>query len=100
MGVEITASNSTLHYENLPELCSWLLTPHPFLNTTIIKDKRILIFCGKIPLWIPYHHFKYFHISLFPLYKKIYPFKHNEVFKREIQPLEMVKYLCERVAVL
>ena len=29
----------------------------------------------------------------------MYPFKHTEVFKREIQPHEMVKYLCERVAV-
>ena len=80
MGVEITAPNSTLHYENLPELPPGFLHPHPFPNTPIIKDKRILIFCGKNNI--------------------IYPFKHTEVFKREIQPHEMVKYLSERVAVL
>ena len=32
--------------------------------------------------------------------KKTYRFKHTEVFEREIPPHEMVKYLCERVAVL
>ena len=50
LGVEITAPNSTLHYENLPELLSGFLHPHPFPNTPIIRDKRILIFCGKITL--------------------------------------------------
>ena len=30
----------------------------------------------------------------------MYPFKHTEAFEREIQPHEIVKYLCERVAVL
>ena len=40
-------------------------------------------------------------ISVFFSYtKKDYPFKRPEVFKREIQLHEMVKYLCERVAVL
>ena len=47
LGVEIIAPNSTLHYENLPELPPGFLHPHPFPNTPIIKDKRILIFCGK-----------------------------------------------------
>ena len=50
LGVGITAPNSTLHYENVPELSSGFLHPHPFPNTLIIKDKRILIFCGKITL--------------------------------------------------
>ena len=50
LGVEVTASNRTLHYENLPELPLGFLHPHPFPNTSIIKDKRILIFCGKITL--------------------------------------------------
>ena len=47
LGVEITAPNSALHYENLPELPPGFLHAHPFSNTPIIKDKRILIFCGK-----------------------------------------------------
>ena len=96
----MTAPNSTLHYENLPELPPGFLQTHPFPNTPIIKDKRILIFCGKITLKILYHHFKYQHISLFLLFKKNHPFKHTELFEREIQPHEMVKYLCEGVAVL
>ena len=50
LGVDITAPNSTLHYENLPELPLGFLGPHPFPNTPIIKDKRILVFCGKIAL--------------------------------------------------
>ena len=48
MDVEMAAPNSTFHYENLPELPPGFLYPHPFPNTPIIKDKRILIFCGKI----------------------------------------------------
>ena len=67
MYVEITAPNNTLYYENLAELPPGFLHPHSFPNTPIIKDKRILIFCGKITLEIPYHHFKYLHISLFLL---------------------------------
>ena len=96
----MTAPNSTLHHENLPELPPGFLYPCPFPNTLIIKDKRILIFCRKITLWILYHHFKYQHIIIFLLFKKTYPLKHTKVFEREIQPHEMVKYLCERVAVL
>ena len=95
----MTATNITLHYGNLRELHPGFIHPHPFPNTPLIKDKIILIFCGKIT-WILYHHFKYQHISLFLLYKKTYPFKHTEVFEREIQPHKMVKCLCERVAVL
>ena len=95
----MTATNSTLHYENLRELPPGFLHPHPFANTSLIKDKRILIFCRKIT-WILYNHFKYRHISLFLLYKKTHHFKHTEVFEREIQPHKMVKCLCERTAVL
>ena len=84
MGVKITAPNCTLHYENLPELPPGFLHRHLFPNTPIMKDKRILIFCGKITLYILYHHFKYEHISLFLLYKKTYPFKRTEVFEMEI----------------
>ena len=29
----------------------------------------------------------------------MYPFKHTAVFEREIQPHEMVKFLCESVEV-
>ena len=37
---------------------------------------------------------------LFSYTKKNYPFQRTKVSEREIQPHEMVKYLCERVAVL
>ena len=50
---------------NLPELPPGFLQPHPFPNTLVMKDKRISIFCGKITLYILYHHFKYEHIHLF-----------------------------------
>ena len=33
-------------------------------------------------------------------YTKKLPSKHTEVFDKEIQPHEMVKYLCESVVVL
>ena len=44
-------------------------------------------------------YFKYQKISLLLLQKNL-PFKHTEVFEREIQSHEMVKYLCESVVVL
>ena len=68
-------SNSTLQYENLPELPSGFLHPHSFPNTPIIKDKRIVIFCAKKSI-STYHSFS--------LTQKTYPSKYTEVFEREI----------------
>ena len=49
---------------------------------------------------ILYHYFKHEYICLFLLlYKESYPNKHTEVFKRETQPNEMAKALCEHIVV-
>ena len=47
-----------------------------------------------------YHHFHNKYISLFILYSKTYSSKHTENFEKEIQPLDIVKPLCETPAVL
>ena len=81
--MEIAALNSTLSYENFPELL--LASYNPNLSPR-------LGFCSKTS---PY--FKYQNISL-ALIKNL-PSKHTEVFERKIQPHEMVKYLCKSIVV-
>ena len=48
--MEIMAPNSTLHYEDLPELPPGFLHPPHFPQHPIIKDKRILSFFTKVAL--------------------------------------------------
>ena len=76
----IAALNSTLCYENLPELPSVFLHPQPFAKAEFL-----------LQVW------KY---QSFALIKKPPPSKHTEVFEREIQPHKMLKYLYESVVVL
>ena len=85
------APNSTLHHENLPELPSGFLHPHPFPNTPIIKDKEYRVSMQK-------YHYRFFIITLnsnmsifFCNTQKTYPSKHTEVYEKEIWPHEMVK---------
>ena len=78
--MEIAALNSTLCYENLPEL------PPRFLHPRTVHQG-----------WDFASNIK---ISVFCSYKKTLLPKHTEAFEREIQPHEMLKYLCESVVVL
>ena len=84
--MEIAALNSTLCYENLPELPLASYAPPPSLSPQPFAKAEFLLQLSKY--------------QSFALIKKTPPSKHTEVFEREIQPHEMLKYLYESVVVL